>query len=161
MTLTRSELRSWVKLIGGIKALLDALDRQLRTEAGMSHDDYLILSRLHRAPDRSMGMGELASAVEFSPSRLSHAVDRLEGDGWLCRVRSTADRRVIDATLTEEGLAKVEEVSPDHLALVRRLVFENLGPERAGQTAEAMDQVGRAAESSGLSPHPDVDVRHR
>ena len=58
--LTRTELRSWLEVIEGTRALLNALDRQLRTEAGMSHDDYEILSRLYREPGHVMRMTDLA-----------------------------------------------------------------------------------------------------
>jgi DNA-binding MarR family transcriptional regulator len=146
MVLTRTELRSWFKLVMGIKALLDALDRQLRAAAGISHDEYGILSRLYREPGLTMRMGDLAREVGFSPSRLSHTMQRLEGEGWIRRSRIPGDRRIVEAALTEEGIDQVRAVSPDHLALVRRLVFETLGPDRTRDTAEAMDQVRRAAQ---------------
>ena len=111
----------------------------------MSHDDYQILSRLHRAPERTLRMSVLAREVGFSPSRLSHAVNRMEAAGWIDRRPSGADRRGTDATLTELGLRKVEEATPAHLDLVRRVVFETLGPDRAGATAEAFDEIARAA----------------
>lgn len=144
MSLTRSELRSWVKIVGGMQALLDALDRQLRDEAGMSHDEYRILSRLHRGGDQAMRMSDLAGEVGFSPSRLSHSANRLESEGWLRRHRSREDGRVVMATLTEAGKARVKAVSPGHLRLVDQLVFETLGAERAADTAEAFDQIRRA-----------------
>jgi hypothetical protein len=43
------------------------------------------------------------------------------------------------------GAKVVDEVTPAHLALVRRLVFDSIGAERAGDAAAAMDEIGRAA----------------
>lgn len=143
--LSRSELRAWFRLAGGMKALLNALDRQLRDEAGMTHDDYEILSRLHRAPDQALRMTALARDVGFSPSRLSHAVSRMEAAGWISRRPCPADRRGTEACLTDLGTQAVEEASPAHLALMRKLIFDVVGVERAGATAEAMDEIGRAA----------------
>jgi len=143
--LSRTELRAWFRLAGGMKSLLNALDRQLRDEAGMTHDDYVILSRLHRATDRTLRMSELAREVGFSPSRLSHAVSRMEEAGWVERSRSEADRRGTEATLTDPGAKVVEAATPAHLALVKKLVFDVLGDERAGALAEAMDDIGRAS----------------
>jgi len=145
MTLNRAELRSWLKLIGGMRALLDALDRQLRVAAGISHDDYAILARLHREPGRRLRMSELAGEVGFSPSRLSHAIARLETEGWVRRTIGQTDRRVVVANLTDAGVLRVHEVSPDHLSLVRKLVFDTLGPERAREAADAFDEIRRAA----------------
>lgn len=111
----------------------------------MTHDDYEILSRLHRAPERSLRMTSLARDVGFSPSRLSHAVNRMEMAGWISRQPCPTDRRGTEATLTELGVKVVEDASSAHLDLVRKLVFEVVGGERAGATAEAMDEIGRAA----------------
>jgi DNA-binding MarR family transcriptional regulator len=144
-SLTRAELRTWIRLIGGIRGLVNALDRQLRDEAGMSHDDYQILSRLYRAPQHSLRMSTLAREVGFSPSRLSHAVNRMEQAGWIDRSRSGSDRRGTDAKLTTLGLEVVAEATPAHLGLVHRVVFETLGAERAGATAEALEEIARTA----------------
>jgi len=143
--LSRTELRAWFRLAGGMRSLLNALDRQLRDEAGMTHDDYEILSRLHRAPDRTLRMTSLARDVGFSPSRLSHAVNRMEAAGWISRRPSLVDRRGTEATLTKLGVKVVEDASLAHLDLVRKLTFDVVGGERAGATAEAMDEIGRAA----------------
>ena len=125
--------------------MFNALDRQLRDDSGMSHDDYQILSRLHRAPARALRMSELAAEVGFSPSRLSHAVRRMEQEGWIERTPSEIDRRGTEAGLTDLGAKVVEDASPAHLALVRRLTFDVIGPERMTVLAEAMDEIGRNA----------------
>ncbi len=148
-SLSRSELRTWFRLISGMRSLLIALDRQLRDGAGMTHDDYEILGRLHRAPETKLRMSDLASEVGFSPSRLSHAVARMEEVGWTERTPSPTDRRGTDACLTVEGAKVVEDVSPDHLALVRKLVFDSIGQDRAREAAEALDEIGRAARERG------------
>ena len=147
--LSRTELRAWFRLAGGMRSLLKALDRQLRDEAGMTHDDYEILSRLHRETDKAMRMSDLARDVGFSPSRLSHAMTRMEDSGWVTRTPSPADRRGTEAILTELGERVVEEASQDHLALVRKLVSDTLGADRAREAGDALDEIGRAARGLG------------
>lgn len=133
-----------------MKALFDALDRQMREESGMSHDDYILLTRLYRASDRSMRMSDLAAELSHSPSRISHTIARLEQRGWVERARGASDRRVVVARLSESGAAKLREASPAHLALVERLVFESLGDRGVVEAADALDQIRKAAE--------DVDI---
>lgn len=145
MSLSRSQLRSWVRLVRGMKALFDALDRQLREDAGMSHDDYILLARLSRAEGRAMRMSDLAVELSRSPSRVSHTIARLEERGWVVRARGPEDRRVVVARLSDTGMAKVADASPGHLALVERLVFETLGDAAVAETAEVLEQIGRAA----------------
>jgi DNA-binding MarR family transcriptional regulator len=143
--LTRAELRTWVTLTHGMRSLLIALDRQLRADHGISHDDYQILAHLARSPDGLRRMGDLAKDVGQSPSHISHAVARLEREGWVERVPGSGDRRVVEARLTDRGARWVEEVSVGHLALVRTLLFDTLGPQRARELAELMREVGDAA----------------
>lgn len=136
-------------MVRGIKALFDALDRQMRDEAGMSHDDYILLTRLYRAEGQVMRMSDLAAELSSSPSRMSHTIARLEERGWVERARADSDRRVVLARLTETGTARLRAASPGHLALVQRLVFETLGDESVADTADALDLIRRAAEDPG------------
>lgn len=132
-----------------MKALFDALDRQMRHEMGMSHDDYILLSRLYRAEGQAMRMSDLAAELSSSPSRMSHTIARLEDRGWVERSRGVSDGRVVVARLTQAGAAKSREASPGHLALVERLVFEILGDQGVAETADSLDLVRRAAEDIG------------
>ena len=38
----------------------------------------------------------------------------------------------------------VEAATPAHLTLVKKLVFDTLGNQRAADLAEALDEIGRA-----------------
>jgi DNA-binding MarR family transcriptional regulator len=69
----------------------------------------------------------------------------MEEAGWISRRPCPTDRRGTEATLTELGVKVVEDASPAHLDLVRRLIFDVVGAERAGELAEAMDEIGRSA----------------
>jgi DNA-binding MarR family transcriptional regulator len=81
-------------------------------------------------------MSELAGIAGHSQSRLSHAVARLERSGLIRRAKCSADKRAVDATLTEKGLALVREAAADHVTAVRELVFDRLTPAQARSLAE-------------------------
>ncbi|MEV6712746.1 helix-turn-helix domain-containing protein [Lentzea sp. NPDC051208] len=53
-----------------------------------------VLSKLSEAPGWSMRMADLAAACVFDRSRLSHAIDRLARDAWVCREAAGTDGRV-------------------------------------------------------------------
>jgi DNA-binding MarR family transcriptional regulator len=148
MSLTRTELRSWLLLIGGVQSLLDALDRQLRDEAGISHDDYRILSSLYRSSAHTRRMSELAREMNYSPSRLTHAAARLERQGWVSRSPAGGDRRGVDIELTDAGEVKARDASEGHLALVKKLVFDVPEPDQLHAAVEALDQIGKVADGS-------------
>lgn len=52
----------------------------------------------------------LAEKLEVSPSSITVMLDRLESHGFVTRVRSTNDRRVVITELTEKGKAKLNHV---------------------------------------------------
>jgi len=131
--LNEAEMAAWLPLVRLVTLLPQALDRQLRDEAGISHVYYQILAMLSGAPDRSLRMSELARLTAISVSRLSHAVASLEERGWVTRSTCTQDRRGQFAQLTDAGLRVLEETAPGHVAEVRRLVFDRLSPEQVAQ----------------------------
>ena len=119
-------MAAWLPLVRLLSLLPNALDTQLREDAGISHVYYQILAILSAAPDRQLRMSELARLAGTSLSRLSHAVTSLQARDWVRRTPSTDDRRGQIAVLTDAGQQALAEAAPGHLAQVRRLVFDQL-----------------------------------
>ena len=124
--LNQQEMAAWLPLVRLLSLLPNALDTQLRQDAGISHVYYQILAILSAAPDRQLRMSELARLAGTSLSRLSHAVTSLQARDWVRRTPSTDDRRGQIAVLTDAGQQALAEAAPGHLAQVRRLVFDQL-----------------------------------
>ncbi len=131
--LDEQEMAAWLPLVRLLGLLPQALDRQLREDAGISHVYYQILAMLSDAPAQQMRMSELARLSATSLSRLSHAVASLEERGWVERSRSPEDRRGQLARLTDSGRQVLVDVAPGHVAEVRRLVFDRLTREQVAQ----------------------------
>ena len=79
--LTDEEMAAWLPLVQLVHRLPQALDRQLREDAGIGHVYYQILAMLSGAPQQRMRMSGLARRTATSLSRLSHAVAALEDRG--------------------------------------------------------------------------------
>ncbi len=124
--LTSDELATW-RAFNTVSRLIEgSLDRQLTRDAGMSHAHYATLVALSESAGGRARMGDLAEFLQFSPSRTSHAVRRMERDGWVRREACPTDGRGQEAVLTAAGRAALEAAAPGHVAEVRRLVFERL-----------------------------------
>jgi DNA-binding MarR family transcriptional regulator len=121
-----TEQATWRAFLWGSQLLWEALDHQLQRDAGMPHAYYVVLAMLSEAPDRTMSMSELARVARYTPSRLSHAVSRLEEVGWVRRTRHPTDRRTTLAVLTNAGFEVLVGVAPGHVAEVRRVMFDRL-----------------------------------
>ena len=124
--LTEREQATWRSFLLAARLVDEALDRQLQRDAGMPHGYYGILVSLSEAPERTQRMGELAGVLQFSPSRLAHAIRRMEDDGWVERRPCPSDGRGQLATLTDVGMAVLEDAAPGHVAEVRRHVIDVL-----------------------------------
>lgn len=114
-------------------ALPQAIDRQLKRDSGVNFFEYTVLAGLSRAPGRRMQLSVLADFAAGSLSRISHAVSRLEQQGWVRRRACGAESRGIEAELTDAGYAKLAEAAPHHVREARRLVVDALEPAELEQ----------------------------
>jgi DNA-binding MarR family transcriptional regulator len=99
----------------------------------MPHAYYMILVALSEAAERTMTLTELAVVTRSSASRLSHAMNRLEAQGWVTRCRHPADGRTTLARLTDTGFDALADAAPGHVSEVRRVLFDPLSPEQVHQ----------------------------
>lgn len=151
--LTTDEQRAWRAFLQATTLLEDHLDRQLQRDAGMPHMYYALLSTLSEATGRAMRMTELAEKAKITRSRLSHAVTRLEGDGWLRRETCPSDRRGQMVVLTDAGYEELVRIAPGHVDAVRRAIFDRLS---AVQTAQ-LEEIARIV-ADGLHDPAGSDV---
>ncbi len=142
--LTPAEMDAWLPLVSLLTLLPQALDRQLRDDAGVNHVSYMILAWLSAAPERSVPMSDLAHGTGLSLSRLSHAVSSLEGRGWVHRRASEHDGRVQIAALTDDGQRFLDLAAPGHVAAVRRLVFDHLTDHDVAALADIAARITKA-----------------
>ncbi|GGT99163.1 MarR family winged helix-turn-helix transcriptional regulator [Streptomyces violascens] len=145
--LSDEEQRTWRAYLHATRLLEDHLDRQLQRDAGMPHIYYGLLVQLSQAPRRRLRMTELAKNSKITRSRLSHAVARLENNGWVKREDCPSDKRGQLAILTDAGYEVLERTAPGHVAAVRQAMFDRLTPEQADQLGEIMRVMAQ-----GLQP---------
>jgi DNA-binding MarR family transcriptional regulator len=128
--LSDDEQRAWRAFYAAGRVLFDQLDRELQRDSDMPHAYYELLVVLSEVPGRELRMRELAELTRSSPSRLSHAVARLEGRGWIRRRDCPDDKRGQFAMLTGEGMAALIEAAPGHVEGVRTHLFDRLTPQQ-------------------------------
>lgn len=151
--LTGDDLATWAALATVLEWLPPALDSQLQHDARLTHFEYGVLYALDRAPERTLRMSVLADYANSTLSRLSRAAARLETRGWLRRTPDPADGRYTLAILTDTGHQKVQEATPGHVAVVRRLVLDRLTSAQARQLREISHRIARAVrEDDGWEP---------
>jgi DNA-binding MarR family transcriptional regulator len=150
--LTDDQQRAWRPFIDGFNALIDALDRQLQADSHLPHSYFEVLIPLSEVPGRSLRMSELAERTRSSRSRLSHAVARLEEQGWVRRVDCPTDKRGQVCELTDEGFAKLASAAPGHVEAVRQLLIDQLSPEQLQVMGELGEIMLRTTAEADLPP---------
>ncbi|MFE1248822.1 MarR family winged helix-turn-helix transcriptional regulator [Streptomyces sp. NPDC058766] len=144
--LTDEEQRVWRSFMEGVTLLDDHLDRQLQRDAGMPHVYYGLLVKLAEAPRRRLRMTELAMPAKITRSRLSHAVARLEKNGWVRREDCPDDKRGQFAVLTNEGDEVLRQTAPGHVEAVRQAVFDRLSREGQKSLGDIMRIIAEGLE---------------
>jgi len=96
---------------------------------------------LSEAERREMRMTDLASATGLSPSRITRLVDDLQCRGFVSKRRSADDGRGNVASLTDKGLAKLEESYPEHLDSARNRVTDHVSPSDIRRVSRSLANI--------------------
>lgn len=148
--LDEGEARAWRAYVLASELLRKQLNRELQDRHGMALADYEVLVRLSERDGRRLRMARLAAEVASSKSRLSHQISRLEAAGLVQRVECGDDARGVYAELTAEGLARLREVAPTHVAGVRAHLIDLLAAPEQESLAKIFDRVLTHLDETGL-----------
>lgn len=124
--LTVQEERFWRALMRVIVVLPRSLDDDLLRSTGLTLTEYSVLQNLSEAENQELRMADLALATALSSSRISRVVDTLQSRGQVVKRRHEGDGRGNVATLTPEGLKRLQAAYPVHLASARKRVIDHL-----------------------------------
>ena len=131
-------MAAWLAFVEVSHRLDRVIEQQLRRDAGLSHAQYEILSRLDAAGGR-LRMSELADVIIVSRSGLTYQVTQLERAGLVRREKDATDERGVLAVLTGAGGAALRRAAPGHVRVVRHYLID------------ALTRAQRSALTGGLS----------
>jgi DNA-binding MarR family transcriptional regulator len=146
---TAAELEVWRLFIETSIEVKARLDRALQDDSGLSASDYAVLLALSRADDHWLRTTELAGAVFWERSRVSHQVRRMSDRGLVRRAPSAVDQRGSEVHLTPAGLDALRDASGPHLRMVRELFVDALDAEQQAAVASAMVALHEHLERRG------------
>ena len=142
--LTEEEQRAWRGLLRMTSQLNARMNRQLQDDYGISLADYDVLVVLSEAPAGRLRVFEIAGALAWEQSRVSHQLARMQRRSLVTREECRTDARGAFVVLTGAGRAAIGRAAPAHVETVRQLVFDGLSRDRlAVLTAIASDVLDR------------------
>src|SRR6186713_2648620 len=110
--LDERQQRAWRGYLAMQTRLQAQLNRQLQADSGMSLADFDVLVALTDRPHVQMRVLELAEALQWEKSRLSHHLARMERRGLIERQDCPDDARGAFVVLTDEGRRAIERAAP-------------------------------------------------
>lgn len=133
-------------VIGRLHRLSALLHDELRpvfAESGLGDGDFDVMASLRRSdPPHELTPGQLAASTMVTSGAVTKRVDRLERAGLVRRTVSDDDGRSRRISLTDRGLALVDELIEKHVANEHRLVAGLSAAERS-RLAQLLETWGR------------------
>lgn len=136
------ELATWRSLIDTTAELRRILGAELQ-ESNLSPADYEVLLALSEADGRRLRSSDLASAIDWERSRLSHHLGRMERRGLIRRDDCATDSRGAEVSLTESGAAAFRRASAPHLRAIKKHFVDALTPEQLEALADVLQSLQR------------------
>ncbi len=113
--------RDYLETADDVKAILES---RLQESSELSLGDYKVLLALNEAPENRLRSSQLAEEINWTRSRLSHHLGRMEKRGLISRAISAEDSRGAEAVITEEGRSAFRRGSVVHLADVQQVFID-------------------------------------
>src|SRR3954453_10121328 len=133
------EQHAWRAYLEMTAKLTAQLNREMQQQCGISIADYSVLVELSEHVDTRMRVLELARALGWEKSRLSHQLSRMQQRGLIERSNCSEDRRGAWIVLTDRGRETIVAAAPRHVESVRHYVFDQLDSD----AVEALDRICR------------------
>ncbi|OAN35429.1 MarR family winged helix-turn-helix transcriptional regulator [Mycolicibacterium iranicum] len=138
--LAPQQMRTYFALTEAVSLLQYAVRQQLQSEGELSYVQFEILAKLSDAAG-PLTMTELADGVVYSRSGLTHQAGLLERAGLIEREISPVDQRATLVSITDAGRARVAQVLPGHIEVVRGLLFDPLSKQDVSELGDIMGRV--------------------
>ena len=133
----------------------DLYSRQLSKKVGLTAPQLLILQAIRDLG--AVSISKLSTEVSLSQATVTTIIDRLESRDLVARHRSTIDKRVVHATLTEEGEAMVIQ-APIPLQDVFSKRFDALEDWEKSMIVSALQRVATMMNAEDIDASPVLHV---
>ena len=136
-----------------ITAVGQAVEAELVEPGGPTYPQWMPLHKLYSHSQGASTVAELARLCQLDTGAMTRLLDRLEAKGLVRRVRSVADRRVVNIELTPEGAEHSERV-PHVLCRVQNEFLTGFSraewQQLKGYLHRMLDNVQTVSASKGL-----------
>jgi DNA-binding MarR family transcriptional regulator len=156
--LSDQALSAWVGLLRSHAALTRALNAELVADHGLTLNDYEVLLRLSRAPERQMRRVDLAEQVLLTASGITRLLDGLQASGYVDKAACPSDARVTYAVLTDAGHEKLRTAADVHVAGIHAKFAERYSDGEMAILAELLSRLDGSEPDDESCKPPDSET---
>lgn len=138
--LSPQELRVWHAFKMMSDDVMSRVARDITEGAGLSGPDFGVLSRLAGIGKGEMRQQELARAMGWDKSRLSHQLTRMQERKLI--ERRDAGNRIVLIVMTRHGESRLAAARPVHAESVRRNLLSRLTAEQTATMVRVSNILG-------------------
>ncbi|MGW4327016.1 MarR family winged helix-turn-helix transcriptional regulator [Nocardia sp. NPDC004573] len=135
------EMRAWLGFVRTRDLIAAAVGRDSTKESNLTYVEYSVLAYLAEAPDHRLTFADLAAKLEWSQSRLSHQITRMEKRELVVREPIPDDARRTAAKLTPRGADVLTGAAPAHVQSVRKHMIDILDRQQLVALADIYDTL--------------------
>lgn len=144
-----------VTMLRRIIRATDMRSKQLARESGLTPPQFLILNAIDQLG--AVAISQVAQDVNLTQATVTSIIDRLENKGLVRRLRSEKDKRVVHATLTEEG-KRTLDAAPTLLQNQFLEKFNNLEDWEQTYIISALQRVASLMAADSIDASPFLDI---
>jgi len=146
-------------VLSHIRCIIRASDihsKKLQRMTGLTTAQALVIRAISELGE--VTTKAISKEVALSQATVTTVLDRLETNGFVERYRSTKDRRIVHARLTEKGAAIMTEM-PDLLDEKFIARFANLSAEQRREISSALKQTAQMMDADATDAASTVNGR--
>ena len=125
--LTEDEMQIWKLYKNTFKAIFSRITKETYDVVGISEGDFMVLDLVTNADGGQLRQQELADKMDWSRSRLSHHLTRMEKRGLIVK-RAVDKGHGYKVTITPQGTSALQATWPLHEKGIKEYFIEKLTP---------------------------------
>lgn len=133
-------LKLYVVLSKSYRAMNDKINKKIQNY-GLNPTEFAVLELLYHKGRQPLQ--QIGGKILLASGSITYVVDKLEKKNLLERVACPNDRRVIYASITNDGIALMDDIFPKHAEFIDNC-FSVFSQEEKLQMTELLKKMGYA-----------------
>lgn len=129
--LSDDEQKLWRLMLDAERKMACAIESSLQNASDLSMAEFAVLVALSEANGGALRLRELCTSLKWNRSRASHQITRMVQRGLVSKRKASCDARGVEVLITDEGMSRLVQAAPEHVEVVRRMVFDHIDPDQA------------------------------